>query len=44
MSDMRVCPICYGNMILLHNYWDFTCYWQCIDCGNVEKVKKDEDA
>ena len=37
--EKKICPVCYGTMILLHDYWKFEVYWQCLDCGCLEKIE-----
>ena len=34
MVKKRICPVCYGNMILLRDLWNFRIYWQCVLCGS----------
>ena len=31
---IKVCDICYGEMIRIHDAYNFRYYWYCIDCGN----------
>lgn len=28
------CPVCYGKLVLIYDYYNFRYYLQCLECGS----------